>query len=292
MKAAAPSLAVNETVAVTNTPTMETAPSHSADLDVTLEEEEIAQLIPLKHPLPSHLPVLSMAAQDRHIVVIDTAHAVFVSKDTGKHWKAIHAPWQGHAVKADLVEHRTASAMQLSLRNAVAAEALQKSLAVPARTINGAVETRAPALSAANSSSLSGTVTDMSGAVIPGASVTVTDTATDTARMARTDATGRYLIAGLGAGTYKVGAQAAGFQKKELAGIAVPASGQATANLALPIGAASQSVTVQAASAEIDTLSNADAKSAAAIQPAPVFAITTDNGDRWTSTDGVTWKPL
>jgi len=89
-----------------------------------------------------------------------------------------------------------------------------------------------------------------------------------------------------------VEAQAPGFQKKEVAGIAVPASGQVTANLTLTIGAATQTVSVAAANVQSDTSAEADVKSKANRQPAPVFAITTDDGDRWTSSDGVLWKRM
>ena len=290
-KAAGPP-AASQTVAVSGAMSAETVPTSAANLDVTVDEEQIAQLIQLKHRLPSHLAVLSMAAHGSRIVAIDMAHAVFVSNDAGKHWKTIQMPWRGRAVKTDLVQFGTEGALQQSLRNTVTAGASRQSYAVAMRGTNGAATAQDPALSTTNGSILGGTVTDITGAAISGASVTLIGATSNSARTVKTDGAGHYLIPWLAGGTYTVEAQAPGFQKKEVAGIAVPASGQVTANLTLTIGAATQTVSVAAANVQSDTSAEADVKSKANRQPAPVFAITTDDGDRWTSSDGVLWKRM
>ena len=60
--------------------------------------------------------------------------------------------------------------------------------------------------------SFSGTVTDNSGAVVAGAKVTITALATNAAREAVTDDTGRYLVPLLGVGDYTLHVEAAGFK--------------------------------------------------------------------------------
>src|SRR5579864_8408529 len=66
---------------------------------------------------------------------------------------------------------------------------------------------------------ISGTVKDSSGAMIPGAAVTVTNVDTGTTRKLTTDAGGRYSAPQLGLGHYEVGAEAAGFQTAKRSGI-------------------------------------------------------------------------
>jgi hypothetical protein len=50
--------------------------------------------------------------------------------------------------------------------------------------------------------------------------------------------------------------------------------------------------TVDASAMEISASKKKNAKPAAPSQPTPVFEIVTDNGERWTSADGVTWKHM
>jgi hypothetical protein len=249
------------------------------------------QAAQLKRPLPSRLQVLSMARQANRIVAIDTGHAVFASKDGGKHWKAIQAPWMGGAVQASLVEFPADSAKFLSLHKSTVAGLSQQNNAALAQNTNDTLAVQASSPPTARGSGISGMVTDMSGAVIPGAAVTVTNSATGAAHTVRTDSAGRYVADGLAAGTYRVEAQSRGFNKEELAAVAVSATGQTVANISLTNGAVTETVTVQADSAELSASDTARAKSKAS-SPAPVFEIVTDNGEHWTSADGVTWKRM
>jgi hypothetical protein len=63
---------------------------------------------------------------------------------------------------------------------------------------------------------LSGIVTDATGAVVPGAKVTVTDTATNAQQTVLTNAEGRYTAGLLKPGTYKVSANGAGLQSDSI----------------------------------------------------------------------------
>ncbi len=64
---------------------------------------------------------------------------------------------------------------------------------------------------AQSTASLSGTVTDPSGAVVPNAQVTVHSLGTGADRVVKTDADGIYVVPSLQPGDYKVQATAAGF---------------------------------------------------------------------------------
>jgi hypothetical protein len=274
---------------------------------------EEAQAAKLKHPLPSRLPVLSLAAQARLIVAIDTRNAVFLSKDDGRHWKAIRAPWQGRAVRASLVGFPVPRRTGFSQDKEVDAAALRAADAAPAGNVNEAVVVQGRSPAALPSSSLTGTVTDRTGAVIPGATVAVTDTAAHWVRMVRTDGAGRYLLNGLAPGTYRVEARSPGFRTETLDAVAVAAAQPAVANLSLAVGASTQTITVASATTQIIPMTSAapietetvdasameisvskktKARSAAPSQLPPVFEITTDSGERWTSADGVTWKHM
>jgi hypothetical protein len=244
----------------------------------------------LKRPLPSRLPVLSIARQANRIVAIDTGHSVFASKDGGKHWKGIQSPWMGRAVQASLIEFPAHSPRFLSLQKSSAAGLSQQNNAALAQNTNENRAAQAHSSPTAGVSGISGTVTDTSGAAIPGATVTITNRATGADRTVRTDSTGRYVADEVGAGTYRVEAQSRGFKKEELAAVAVSATGQTVANLSLTVGAATETVTVQTDSAELSASETTRTKTNA--RSAPVFEIVTDNGEHWTSADGVTWKRM
>jgi uncharacterized surface anchored protein len=144
---------------------------------------------------------------------------------------------------------------------------------------------------------LSGTITDSSGAVIPGATVTATNFDATLVRSVQTDGHGQFRIDNIAPGSYRLEAQAPGFQKQS-SPIDVATSQQTSADVTLQTGAASQTVEVQASPSPIATESpnvtqSIDAKKnrEAAASPTPShFEMTTDTGDRWTSTDGQTWK--
>src|SRR5205814_1976823 len=63
-----------------------------------------------------------------------------------------------------------------------------------------------------------GQVTDPSGAVVPGATVTVTNTATSVSQTTRTDSNGNYQVPALPVGAYDVDVQAAGLERQRAKG--------------------------------------------------------------------------
>src|SRR5688572_11732365 len=72
---------------------------------------------------------------------------------------------------------------------------------------------------------ISGTVTDASGAVLPGATVSVTQEGTGLTRSAIADEKGAYVFVSLPTGAYTVAAELSGFQKAVRSGYTLVADG-------------------------------------------------------------------
>ncbi|HLK48817.1 MAG TPA: carboxypeptidase-like regulatory domain-containing protein, partial [Bryobacteraceae bacterium] len=105
----------------------------------------------------------------------------------------------------------------------------------------------------AATASVSGTVTDSSGAAIPGASVEIRNTATGTARSVVSDAQGRYNIPDLGIGTYEVRGSKTGFQTTVRSGLALTVGSAPVIDLQLSVGQTQETVTVEANAAQVET---------------------------------------
>ncbi|HLG97464.1 MAG TPA: TonB-dependent receptor [Bryobacteraceae bacterium] len=103
--------------------------------------------------------------------------------------------------------------------------------------------------------SISGTVTDASGAVVPSAVVTVSNKATGIARNLATNTEGLYSAPALPAGDYEVRVEVQGF-RTEVRSAQVLAGNSTTVNMALTLGATQEVVNVEAASAQINFDSN------------------------------------
>lgn len=94
--------------------------------------------------------------------------------------------------------------------------------------------------------SIQGTVTDPQGAVIPGASLTLTDLSTNHQWTAKSDGQGIYYLQALPADTFKLDVSASGFSSKTLNGVTIIPEQPNTINIQLAVGTTSQSVTVNA----------------------------------------------
>src|SRR5579883_1248792 len=92
--------------------------------------------------------------------------------------------------------------------------------------------------------SVFGTVTDSTGAVVPNATVTVTDVSKGTFQQVQTNASGNYTVTHLIPDTYKITVAASGFAQAEADGIAVAADTSPQVNLTLQPAGAAQTVTV------------------------------------------------
>ncbi len=95
--------------------------------------------------------------------------------------------------------------------------------------------------------SISGTITDSSGAAVPGVQVVITDTHTNVSRTAITNSAGSYNIGDLVPDPYTLSAQAKGFKLTERAAFTLEVAQAARVDLQLHIGDVSESVSVEAA---------------------------------------------
>ncbi|MDQ3754874.1 MAG: TonB-dependent receptor [Acidobacteriota bacterium] len=95
-----------------------------------------------------------------------------------------------------------------------------------------------------NNASLTGLVTDSTGAVIPNASVTVKNKATDVEGSATTDSSGYYTFASLPVGAYAVTVELQGFKKAVHESINLEVGQKARLDTVLEVGAVSESVVV------------------------------------------------
>ena len=97
---------------------------------------------------------------------------------------------------------------------------------------------------------ISGTVKDSSGAVIPGAAVTVTNAATNLERAVKADEDGFYTVTNLPVGTYTVSVEQTGFKKAVVTDISLTADARLTVDPVLEAGQVSESVLVTGAVGE------------------------------------------
>ena len=104
---------------------------------------------------------------------------------------------------------------------------------------------------------VSGTVTDPTGAVVPGAAVTLTNLSTNVAQTATTNSDGNYRFAFVTPSTYKLDVSAGGFQKQEHPAVVVLAGQPTSVNVQLTVASASQTVDVVEAVSALQT-ENAD----------------------------------
>ena len=93
---------------------------------------------------------------------------------------------------------------------------------------------------------ITGTVTDPAGAVVAGAAIEARNAATGVSYQSASTSTGNYTIPQLPVGTYEVSATVPGFKKYVRQGITVGVAEVLRIDLALEVGAATESVTVQA----------------------------------------------
>jgi len=103
-----------------------------------------------------------------------------------------------------------------------------------------------PALVLAQSytGSVTGLVTDPSGAIVPNAQVRLVDEDKGFSFTAASDSAGRYVFRQVPPGSYKLSVKAQGFQTQEQSGIKLDVSQNATVNFSLQVGATSQTVEI------------------------------------------------
>ncbi len=100
---------------------------------------------------------------------------------------------------------------------------------------------------------IEGTVTDPSDALVPGAKVTITNTATGVAREFTTDSGGRYRAVSLEPGPYAIKVEASGFGPLERRGIDVIVGSTATVDIKLRVVGTGETVVVEDAAPLVPT---------------------------------------
>ncbi len=112
-----------------------------------------------------------------------------------------------------------------------------------------------PALAQTLTGSITGTVKDEQGAILPG--VTVTLTGKQGSKTEVTDANGVYRFPALEVGTYAVSADLSGFQKAGFENIAISAGRELAIDLVMKVGGVSEAITVTGATPVVDVKSSA-----------------------------------
>jgi len=105
----------------------------------------------------------------------------------------------------------------------------------------------------ATTATISGTVTDSSGAAVPGATVTVKNTGTDISQTTVSDERGRYRLPSLNVGQYEVKAELQGFQTSIRKGIEVTVGREVVVDFALAPGQVTEEVTVTQEISQVET---------------------------------------
>ncbi len=100
---------------------------------------------------------------------------------------------------------------------------------------------------------LTGTITDASGSLLPGASVRVQSKDTNASRETVTDGSGNYTIPFLPAGAYTVSVSAKGFQTQNVAALTLQVQQTLRQDFQLKVGDVSESISVDAAAASLQT---------------------------------------
>ncbi len=110
-----------------------------------------------------------------------------------------------------------------------------------------------PVAAQTTSGSIVGTVTDTSGAIVPGASVTITNVDTGSTTKTTTDSSGNYVVTPLPVGHYSVTVEAQGFKKSVSGGITLNVQDRIGVNVVLEVGQITETVEVVGAAPALQT---------------------------------------
>ncbi len=107
---------------------------------------------------------------------------------------------------------------------------------------------------------ITGTITDSSGALVPSARITITNTGTSAKAEVTTGDSGNYTVPQLKPGAYIVSVAAAGFKSFEQSGIQLRVQQQARVDIVLQVGGVSESVSVTADAALVEATTSSVGK--------------------------------
>src|SRR4029077_7887671 len=135
-----------------------------------------------------------------------------------------------------------------------------------------------PAYAQVTGATLSGTVKDQSGGVVPNAGISIKNVATAVNRGVKTDTAGFYSAPNLLPGTYDITAAAAGFSSQVQNGVVLTVGAEQVLNFALQVGQVTQTIEVAAEAPTVQLASSAISAvvSATTVRELPL------NGRSWT----------
>nr|MCU0227167.1 carboxypeptidase-like regulatory domain-containing protein [Bryobacterales bacterium] len=109
-------------------------------------------------------------------------------------------------------------------------------------------------LASAQTATVSGRVTDSTGAVVPGTQITITSIATGASRAVQANEVGLYTVPLLPPGEYRMNVEQQGFRSVSRTGIILQVDQRATIDFALEIGAVSEQIEVSADAVQLNTV--------------------------------------
>jgi hypothetical protein len=115
-----------------------------------------------------------------------------------------------------------------------------------------------------------GTVTDPTGAIIPGTIITLTDVTTKATRKTVSNESGQFVLVDVSPGVYDISATNAGFSTNVISGAVVSVGTQTTANFKMTVGSQATTVEVQASNADLQTM---NASTGTTVDPAMVESL-------------------
>ena len=121
-----------------------------------------------------------------------------------------------------------------------------------------------------NTGTVIGTVTDPTGAVVPGVAITLTDASTGTRLTSVTNSEGQYVLVNVQPSTYNISSAKAGFSKDEIQGVIVSVGTQTTANFKMVVGSETTVVEVTASASDLQTM---NASTGTTVDPALVESL-------------------
>lgn len=110
-----------------------------------------------------------------------------------------------------------------------------------------------PVAALAQEARLSGTVTDTSGATVPGVTVTVNQTGQNISFKAKSDTQGQYLFPRLPIGPYEVKAESTGFKTFVQSAVVLTTSADSLLNITMQVGSMSERISVTAQASRVST---------------------------------------
>src|ERR1700730_12891079 len=141
-----------------------------------------------------------------------------------------------------------------------------------------------PANAQVSEARLTGVVMDSSGAIVPGAQISITNVSTETTRDLTTNPSGNYNAPGLPAGNYRVKVSAQGFQTEVRTGVTLTTGTEQVLNITLKVGNVAQQVVVTDVppQVQLSTAALSDVVESTSVRELPL------NGRSWTDLAALT----